>query len=168
MSRVGFVSACFAAALLMLSRQEAMAQGELAIEPRPFDSLMSPHPLGPLQKFGDLPPGGHAGFSGPRQAAAPHPRQANAARNGQFQAQRRQNLISAPRQTAFASSTRHHEWPRGTAGSGSVLSLAPRYGERLPSRQPCFPSSTIHIQQNEACIVRAPTYKGRFEELLGE
>src|ERR1700730_1250069 len=60
MSRVGFASICFAAILLALSSHQTMAQGLLETAPQPFDSFMSPYPLGPLQKFGDLSPGSEA------------------------------------------------------------------------------------------------------------
>jgi hypothetical protein len=168
MSGIGVASALIAAILLMLSGQETMAQGELA-RPQSFD-MMSSDPLGPLQKFGDWSPGSESRFTRVERASLPHPRQARAARNGQFQAQRRPGLMSEPRQTAFRSLARQHDWQRGVAGSGSALALAPRTQERLSSRQFCFPSSTIHLPQNERddCNVRAPTYKGRFEELLGE
>jgi hypothetical protein len=169
MSRVGFVGRCFAAILLALSGHEAMAQGLLAMEPQPFDDMMSPSPLGPPQRFGDLLTGSEATFSGLQPAPAARPRHARAAQNGRFQAQRRRNLMSEPRQTAFRSPARQHEWLRGVAGSGSALSLAPRTQERRPFSQFCFPSSTIHLQQNERddCDAGAPASKGRFEELLG-
>jgi hypothetical protein len=170
MSRVGFVSTCFAAVLLALSSHQTMAQGLLPIEPHPFDGIMSPYALGPLQKFGDLSPASEAMVSRLQPAPQSRLRQARAARNGQLQPQRRPNPISEPRQAAFRSLARQHEWQHGVAGSGSVLSLAPRTQERLPSRQFCFPSATIHFQQGERdnCSVGAPASKGRFEELLGE
>jgi hypothetical protein len=49
-----------------------------------------------------------------------------------------------------------------------VLSLAPRYGERSASTPFCFPAATVHVQQDARCDLAAPTYRGRFEELLGE
>jgi hypothetical protein len=170
MRKAGFVGACFAAALAALSSHQTTAQGLLTIEPQPFDSFLSPHPLGPLQKFGDLSPGSEAMSSRLQPAPRPPARQARAARNGQLQAQRRANPISAPRQTALRALARQHEWQHGLAGSGSVLSLAPRTQERVPSRPFCFPSATIHFQQGERdnCGVGAPAYRGRFEELLGE
>jgi hypothetical protein len=170
MRRVGFVSICFAAALAALSSLQARAQGLLEIEPHPFDGITSPYPLGPLQKFGDLSPGSEASSSRLQAAPLPSSRQARAAPNGQLQAQRRPNPVSAPRQTALRALARQREWQRGLAGSGSVLSLAPRTQERVASRQFCFPSATIHFQQGERdnCGVGAPAYRGRFEELLGE
>jgi hypothetical protein len=170
MSRVGFASTCFAAILLALSSHQTMAQGLLPIEPHPFDNLISPYPLGPLQKFGDLSPGSEAMSSRLQPAPVSPSRQAHAARSGQFQAQRRPSRIPGPRQTALRSPTRLHEGQRGVAGSGAVLSLAPRTQERLPARQFCFPSATIHFQQGERdnCSLGAPAYRGRFEELLGE
>jgi hypothetical protein len=167
MSRVRFVGACMAAALLALSSQHATAQGSLTTEP--FDGLMAPHPLGPLQKFGDWSPGSELKFTSAERASLPRPRQAHA-RDGQAQAQRRLNPAPQSRQTAFRSPARLHEWHRAVAGSGSVLSLAPINQERLAARQFCFPSSTIHFQQNERdyCNGGAPAYRGRFEELLGK
>jgi hypothetical protein len=171
MSRVGFASTCFAAILLALSSQQARAQGLLEVEPQPFDGIMSPHPLGPPQKFGGLSPGNEA-MSSRLQPAPPPPssRQAHAAPDGRLQAKRRPNPISAPRQTAARALARQHEWQHGLAGSGSVLSLAPRTQERVAFRPFCFPSTTIHFQQGERdnCSVGAPAYRGRFEELLGE
>jgi len=168
MSRVGFASTCFAAILLALSSQQARAQGLLEVEPQRSDGIMSPHPLGPPQKFGDLSPGSEAMSSRLQPAPPPPSRQAHAAPNGRLQAQRRPNPISAPRQTAARALARQHEWQHGLAGS--VLSLAPRTQERVPSRPFCFPSATIHFQQGERdnCSVGAPAYRGRFEELLGE
>jgi hypothetical protein len=61
MGVVRLCNAGVAAVLLALLCQKTMAQGLLPIEPHPFDSLQSPYPLGPLQKFGDLP-----SASGPR------------------------------------------------------------------------------------------------------
>src|ERR1022692_2106369 len=143
MSRVNFVGASFAVILLALSSQETMAQGELQLEPHPFDSIVSPYPLGPPQKFGDLPPAGAAGF---QQASAPRPPQARAARNSQ-QVRRRPNPISEPRRIAARSPAPQYE-RRGT-GFGPILSLAPRTGERLPFRPFCFPSATLHVQPNQ-------------------
>jgi hypothetical protein len=166
MGRIKFVSASFAAILLALSCQQTMAQGELQIEPHPFDSLMSPYPLGPLQKFGDRAPGSAAEVT--RFAQAPRPPQAHVARNKQ--AQRRPTPVSDSRQAALRSPAPQHERQRGPAALGPLLSLAPRTGERLPMRPFCFPSSTLHIQQNQAdnCYVGATAVRGRFEELLGE
>src|ERR1700682_3166761 len=117
-------SACFFAVLLALSSQETMAQGELPIEPRPFDSIWSPYPLGPLQKFGDLSSGSEA-RSSRFQAPAPRPRQVHAARNPQFQTRRRPKAVAEPRQTAFRAAAPQRERQRGAASFGSVLSLAP-------------------------------------------
>jgi hypothetical protein len=168
MGRIRHVSACIAAILLALSSQEMMAQGSLLMKPQPVDDMMSPYPLGPLQKFGNVSPGSEAGFLKFQQAPPPLPRQVHVVRNGQFQTQRRPSLISEPRRIALRSPARQHEWQRGVAGSRSALALAPTNQERLPSRQFCFPSSTIHFLQNERddCNIRAPAYKGRFEELL--
>jgi hypothetical protein len=170
MSRVGFASTCFVAVLLALSSHQTMAQGLLPIEPHPFDDVISPYPLGPLQKFGDLSPGSEAMSSRLQPAPLPPSRQAHAAPSGQFQAQRRPGPRSQPRQAALRPPTRLHEGQRGVAGSGTVLSLAPRTQERLPARQFCFPSATIHFQQGERdnCSVAPPAYRGRFEELLGQ
>jgi hypothetical protein len=170
MSRVGFASICVAAILLALSSHQTMAQGLLETAPQPFDSFMSPYPLGPLQKFGDLSPGSEAMSSRLRPAPLPHSPQVHAARSGQSQARRRPSPVPGPRQAALRPPTRLHEGQRGVAGSGTVLSLAPRTQERLPARQFCFPSATIHFQQGERdnCSVAPPAYRGRFEELLGE
>jgi hypothetical protein len=168
MSRVRFVGACMAAALLVLSGQETMAQGLLPVKPQSVDDIMTPYPLGPLQKFGDWSPGSEARFT--RLERAPLPRQlVDAARSGRFQAQRRPNPNPGSRQAAVRSSARQHQLQRGVAGSGSLLALAPINQERLPARQFCFPSATIHFQQNERdnCNIGTPAYKGRFEELLG-
>jgi hypothetical protein len=167
MSRIGFAGACLAAGVLALSSQAAMAQGELQIEPHPYDSILSPYPLGPLQKFGDPLSGSAPRFSSVRQAPAPRPRQAHVVHADQSQAARRPSVISEPRQLAARSFARQPGGQRGL--EGTVLSLAPRYGERVPSRQFCFPSSTIHIQQSEGngCYAAAPA-RSRFEELLGE
>ena len=164
MGRVGFINACFTVILLGLSSQQAMAQGQLAIEPHTLDSMTSPHPLGPVQKFGDFSPGYVATFSSPQPAAAPASRQAQTAHNRQAQTPRRQSARAEARPLALRSSARQQEARR----AGPVLSLAPRYGERLASTPFCFPASTLHIQQDERCNVGAPTYRGRFEELLGE
>ena len=88
MSRIKLVSAGFAAILLALSGQHAMAQGLLQIEPHPLDSLESPYPLGPLQKFGDFRPGWVPGLTPSPQAAAPT--QASVAPTAQPPARRRQ------------------------------------------------------------------------------
>jgi hypothetical protein len=157
MSRVKLASAGLAAILLALPGQHSMAQGLLQIEPHPLDSLESPYPLGPLQKFGDFRPGWVPGLTPSPQAAAPT--QASLAPTAQPPAGRRQAIVRAAPQ---------HERPRGTVGSGSLLALAPRTGERAPSRPFCFPSSTLHIEQNPACSSRAGAVRGRFEELLGE
>jgi hypothetical protein len=164
MGSVRFIDACFTVILLGLSGQ-AMAQGQLAIEPHPLDSITSPYPLGPAQKFGDFSPGYAGRFSSAQPAAAP---QAQTAHNGQAQTPRRQSARAAPRPTVLRSVARQQEGRRAPAGAGPVLSLAPRYGERRPSTPFCFPASTIHIQQDERCNVGAPTYRARFEELLGE
>jgi hypothetical protein len=164
MSRVGCINACFTVILLGLSGQQAMAQGQLAIEPYPLDSITSPYALGPVQKFGDFSPGYVGRFSSPRPGAVP---QAQTAHNRQAQTPRRQSARAVP-PTALRSAARQQEARRATAGAGPVLSLAPRYGERRPSTPFCFPASTIHIQQDERCKVGAPTYRARFEELLGE
>ena len=158
MGVVRLCNAGFAAVLLALLCQRTMAQGLLPIEPHPFDSLLSPYPLGPLQKFGDLP---SARFSASQQASAPRVREPRAA--GQAQAQRRSSPGAEPRR-ALRSFVRRNEPEGGTVGSGSVLSLAPRH----PARPFCFPSSTLHVQQDARCNVGVPTYRGRFEELLGE
>jgi hypothetical protein len=165
MGRINFGSAGFAAILLALSGQETMAQGLLQIEPHPFDSMLSPYPLGPLQKFGDLPSARAPWLAGLQQASAPPP--APAARTAQSQVRRRPVPNSESRQTALRAAAQH-ERQRGTVGSGSALALAPRTGERLPSRPFCFPSSTLHIQQNQECYAVAPLVRGRFEELLGK
>jgi hypothetical protein len=165
MNRVRFINACFTAGLLGLSSQQAMAQGQLAIEPHPLDSITSPYPLGPVQKFGDFSPGYAGRLSSPQPAAAPP---AQTAHNGQAQTPRRQIARAAPPRTTLRSTARQQDARRATAGAGPVLSLAPRYGERLPSTPFCFPASTIHIQQDERCRPRAPTYRARFEELLSE
>jgi hypothetical protein len=158
MSRNGFVSAGFAAILLAWSGQHAMAQGLLQIEPHPLNSLESPYPLGPLQqKFGDFRPGWVPGLTPSPQASAPP--QAAVAQTAQPPARRRQTALRAVPQ---------HERQRETVGSGSLLALAPRTGERRPSRPFCFPSSTLHIQQNPACYSGAAAARGRFEELLSE
>jgi hypothetical protein len=168
MRSVRFIDACFTVILLGLSSQEAMAQGQLAIEPHPLDSITSPYALGPVQKFGDFSPGYVGRFSNPQPGAAPPPRPAQTAHDGQAQAPRRQSARAAPRPTVLRSAARQQEAHRATAGAGPVLSLAPRYGERRPSTPFCFPASTIHIQQDERCKIGAPTYRARFEELLGE
>ncbi len=175
MNAVRLIGACLAAGLLALSGQTG-AQGLLPMQPPAVDDMMSPYPLGPLQEFEGRSPGGVAGTTtglgqaSPKQASLPRPQQAHAARNGQAQAARRANPISIPRQTVMRSAPRPHEGQRGTIGSESVLSLAPRTRERAPSRQFCFPSSTIHLQPGErdVCNASAPAVRGRFEELLGE
>jgi len=167
MSGVRFVRAGIAAAVLGLSSQGMLAQGLLPMTPQPF-GVMSPDPLGPPQKFGDWSPGSEPRFTGSERASLPRPPQAHAARGGPSQPQRRLSLAAEPRRTALRTPARQHEWQRVVVGSGSVLSLAPRDQERRASRQFCFPSSTIHFQQNEPdnCNVGAPLVKGRFEELL--
>jgi len=169
MSRFGILSACFAAILLALSGQDAMAQGLLPPGPQSVEDMMSPHPLGPLQKFGDMFPGSEASSLKFQPASPPPSRQVHAARNGEHQTQRRPSPISDLRQTAVRSPARQRDWQYGLASSASVLSLAPRTQERRPSSPFCFPSSTIHFQQDErdGCYVGAPA-KGRFEELLGK
>ena len=168
MSGVRFVCAGIAATVLALSSQPTTAQGLLPMEPQSVGGIMSPDPLGLPQKFGDWSPGSEARFTRPERASLPRPQQAHAARGGASQAQRRLSLAPEPRRTAVRTSARQHEWQRGVVGSGSVLSLAARDQERRPSRQFCFPSATIHFQQNEPdnCNVGAPFVKGRFEELL--
>ncbi len=169
MTRVRWVSACVAASLLALPAQAA-AQGLLPLQPPAADDMMSPYPLGPLQTFGNGTPASAARPTRPALASLTRPLQALAARDGQSQAARRLNPASESRQAAIRPSARPHEWQRGTIGSESVLSLAPRTQERAASRQLCFPSSTIHLSQNErdACNGGAAPVKGRFEELLGE
>jgi hypothetical protein len=162
MSRIGFCSTCFAAVLLAVSCQETTAQGELPIVPQPFD-VLSPNPLGPPQKFGDLPRGGQPSFSRLQQAPAARARQADVARDGEAQTQRRPSQAVGPRPAASRSFARRHDVAGGTVG----LSLAPRYGERRPAKPFCFPASTLHVQQDARCNVAA-TARGRFEELLGE
>jgi hypothetical protein len=167
MSGVRLAGVCIAATLLALSSQ-GTAQGLLP--PQPADDMMSPYPLGPLQKFEVWSPGSEARSTGSERAPQPRPQHAHAARNGQSQAQRRSSLLPEPRRTAVRSAAPQHEWQRGVAASGSLLSLAPNSQERRPARELCFPSSTIHFQQNERdnCNLGAPAVKGRFEELLGE
>jgi hypothetical protein len=165
MGVVRFCSAGFAAVLLALLCQNTMAQGLLSIEPHPLDSLLSPYPVGPLQKFGDLPPASEPRFSVSQQLSASRARALQA--TAQAQAQRRPSPGAEPRRTSLRSFARRHE-PEGTVGSVSVLSLAPRHGERRPAQPFCFPSSTLHVQQDARCNVGVPTYRGRFEELLGE
>jgi hypothetical protein len=169
MRGIKYVSAGFAAAIALgLSSPQTGAQGLLTIEPHPLDSTMSPYPLGPLQKFGEFSPGYVPQFSNTPQAAAPQTRQAQAAPAGQPQMPRRQSARAEPRQTALRASARRQEARRATTGGGTVLSLAPRYGERPASTPFCFPSSTLHIQQDARCNLAAPVSRGRFEELLGE
>ena len=74
----------------------------------------------------------------------------------------------APRRRGPPFARRRVNKRRAAAGAGLVLSLAPRYGERLPSPPFCFPASTIHIQEDERCRPGVPAYRARFEELLGE
>jgi hypothetical protein len=169
MGGVRFVGACMAATLLVLSGQETMAQGSLPVKPQSVDDIMTPYPLGPLQKFGDWSPGSEARFTRLERAPLPRRQQVDAARSGRFQAQRRPNPSPGSRQAAVRSSPRQHELQRGVAQSGSVLALAPINQERAARRQFCFPSATIHFQQNERdnCSVGAPPSRGRFEELLG-
>jgi hypothetical protein len=160
MSRVKLVSAGFAAILLAWSGQHAMAQGLLQIEPHPLNSLESPYPLGPLQKFGDFRPGWVSGLiPSPQASAPPQAPAAQTASTAQPPARRRQTAFRAAPQ---------HERQRETVGSGSLLALAPRTGERRPSRPFCFPSSILHIQQNPSCYGAAAAARGRFEELLAE
>jgi hypothetical protein len=161
MGVVRLCNAGVAAVLLALLCQKTMAQGLLPIEPHPFDSLLSPYPLGPLQKFGDLPSASGLRFSASQQASAPRAREPRSA--GQAQAQRRPSPGAEPRR-ALRLFARRHEPEGGTVGSGSVLSLAPRH----PAKPFCFPSSTLHVQQDARCNVEVPTYRGRFEELLEE
>jgi hypothetical protein len=165
MSRIGFCSTCFAVILLAVSCQETRAQGLLLIEPQPFDGVLSPNPLGPPQKFDGLPPGSPSRFSRLQQSPASRARQADAARDGEAKTQRRPSQAAGPRPAASRSFARGHEVPGGTVGS--VLSLAPRYGERSPAHPFCFPPSTLHVQQDARCNVAAAA-RGRFEELLGE
>jgi len=167
MSRFGFLSACFVAILLALAGQDAMAQGLLPPGPQSVDDMMSPHPLGPLQKFGNMPPESEASSLKLQPASPAHSRRVHAARI-EPQTQRRPKPISDLRKAAVRSPARQHELQYGVASSASVLSLAPRTQERRPSSPFCFPFSTIHIQQDErdGCYVGAPA-KGRFEELLG-
>ena len=170
------VSAGFAVIMLGLSSPQTEAQGLLTIEPHPFDSTMSPYPLGPLQKFGEFAPGYVGRFSSASQAAAPQvaapqapapqTKQAKAAPDGQLQTPRRQSARAEPLQ--LRASARRQEARRATTGVGTVLSLAPRYGERPASTPFCFPSSTVHFQQDPRCNLAAPPSRGRFEELLGE
>jgi hypothetical protein len=169
MSGFKFLGAGLVASLLVLSSHEPMAQGLLPM-PQPSDGIMSPDPLGPLQKFGDRSPGGEPRFTKPERAPLPHPQQAQSAPSGQSLTQRRPNLASKPRQIAVRSFVRQHDWQRGVIGSGSALALAPTNQARLPSRRFCFPSSTIHLQQNERdnCNGGAPAVKARFEELLSK
>jgi hypothetical protein len=167
MGVVRFCSAGVAAVLLALVCQPAMAQGLLAIEPHPLDSLLSPYPVGPLQKFGARPPAGEARFSPSQQpsqqAAAPRERETQPQAQAQAQAQRRPGAGAEPRH-APRTVARRHEPESATAGS--VLALAPRHGERRPAPAICF--STLHVQQDARCNVGVPTYRGRFEELLAE
>jgi hypothetical protein len=169
MNAVRLVGACLAAGLLALSGQTG-AQGLLPMQPPAVDDMMSPYPLGPLQKFEDGFLAGQGRLARPEQASVPRPPQAHAPRMGLGQAARRRNPVSEPRQIVMRSAARQHESQRGTIGSESVLSLAPRTRERAPSRRFCFPASTIHLQQGErdVCNASAPAVKGRFEELLGE
>jgi hypothetical protein len=168
MSRVGFVAVGVAATLLALWTQEPMAQGLLSGSPQPFDGIMAPAPLGPVQKFGDWSPATEAKSMRLERAPVSQPQQADASRSGQFQAQRRLNPALKPKHTAARSFARQQELQRGVAGSGSLLSLAPIKPARF--RPVCFPSSTIHLQPGErdACNGGAPAVRGRFEELLSE
>lgn len=171
MSRVGFAGACFAATLLALWSQAPMAQGLLSEASQPFDGILSHAPLGPSQKFGDWSPGSEA--KSMTLERAPASRQADAARDGQSQAQRRshaqsRSLAFKPRPAAVRSFARQEDLQRGAADSGSVLALAPVRPAR--ARSLCFPSATIHLQPSErdACNGGATAVKGRFEELLHE
>jgi hypothetical protein len=171
MSVVRSAGACIAATLLALSSQATTAQGLLP--PQPVDDMMSPYPLGPLQKFqkfGDGSSGSEAISARSERAPQQRPPQVHAARNAQSQAQRRPSQLPEPRRIAVRSAAPQHDWQRGVAGSGPLLSLAPSSQERRPAREFCFPSSTIHFQQDERdnCKLGAPVVKGRFEELLGE
>jgi hypothetical protein len=168
MSRVRFVGAGVAAALLALWSQEPMAQGLLEATPQPFDGILSHAPLGPSQKFGDLPSGSEARSTRMERSSITQPQQADAARSGQVQAAGRSSPIAKPRHTAARSFARQQE--RAAAGSGSVLALAPINQQRLRARSFCFPTATIHLRPNErdACNGGAPAVKARFEELLNE
>jgi hypothetical protein len=157
-----------AAALLALWSQRPMAQGLLSGSSQPFDGILSHDPLGPSQKFGDWSPGSEARSATLERPRALQPQQADAARSGPSQAQRRSHLAFRPRQIAVRSFARQDDLQRRVAGSGSVLALAPIKPAR--SRPLCFPSSTIHLQPNERdiCNGGAPAVKSRFEELLNE
>jgi hypothetical protein len=170
MSRVRFVGAGVAAALLALWSQEPMAQGLLEATPQPFDGILSHAPLGPSQKFGDLPSGSEARSTRMERSSIAQPQQADAARSGQVQAAGRSSPIAKPRHTAARSFARQAGWQRTAASSGSVLALAPIHQQRLRAQSLCFPSATIHLQPNErdACNGGAPAVKSRFEELLNE
>jgi hypothetical protein len=170
MSGVRFVGAGVAAALLALWSQQPMAQGLLEATPQPLDGILSHDPLGPTQKFGDLPPGSEARSTRMERTPMAQPQQAGAARSGPVQTAGRSSPISKPRQSTARSFARQPELQRTAAGSGALLALAPINQQRLRARPFCFPSSTIHLRPNErdACNGGAPTVKARFEELLNE
>jgi hypothetical protein len=168
MSGVRFVGAVVAAALLALWSQPPMAQGLLEAVPQPFDGILSHDPLGPSQRFGDLPSGSEARSTRMEHTPVAQPQQADAAPRGQVRTAGRSGPVSKPRQTAARSFARQPE--RTAAGSGSLLALAPVNQQHLRARPLCFPSATIHLRPNErdACNGGAPAVKGRFEELLNE
>jgi hypothetical protein len=170
MSGVRFVGAGVVAVLLALWSQQPMAQGLLQAAPQPFDGILSHAPLGPSQKFGDLPADSEARSTRMERAPMAQPQQADAARSGQAQTAGRSSPVSKPRQTAARSFARQQELQRQAAGSGSLLALAPINQQHLRARPFCFPSATIHLRPNErdACNGGAPAVKGRFEELLNE
>jgi hypothetical protein len=157
-----------AAALLAVWSREPMAQGLLEATPQPFDGILSHAPLGPSQKFGDLPSGSEARSTRMERSSIAQPQQADAAHSGQVQAAGRSSPIARPRHTAARSLARQQE--RTAAGSGSLLALAPINQQHLRARSFCFPSSTIHLRPSErdACNGGAPAVKSRFEELLNE
>jgi hypothetical protein len=169
MSGVRFVGAGVAAALLALWSQQPVAQGLLEATPQPFDGILSHDPLGPSQKFGDLPAGSEARSTRMERAPiAQPPQQADVARSAQVRTAGRSSPVPKPRQTAARSFARQQERP--AAGSGSLLALAPINQQHPRVRPLCFPSATIHLRPNErdACNGGAPAVKARFEELLNE
>jgi hypothetical protein len=130
----------------------------------PLADFLTPAPMGPQQRFAVAPrPDTLA------QTFTPPQRSGGEIANTRMRAQaERPRFKHKATQTASARPLRLDRGSNQVSGGEPALAFAPV--ERKPTRllQPCFPAYAFDQNGLKGCTTAAPSYRGRFEELLRE
>jgi hypothetical protein len=183
-STISWTAAAFAPALLLSASLMAVAQitentdehyrlrGDAesrgpARATDPLADFLSPTPMGLPQRFAVTPRVSRA--DPPAQPPAPARRFSHEMRNSRIQAQaERPGFKHKGTQTVSARPLRLDAGRNQASGVESALSFAPVERRRTGLSQRCLPPFAFEQNGLPRCNTGMPSYRGRFEELLGQ